>query len=123
MNEVAKNEYELCRAKARRKMIEIANSLDEKDMGKIEKEIKALKNFIDMIIKMERHEMKISGISEAPAPKKEKQNPQAKAEEEITDINHLNLLDALGKQEYDFLKFALQNIVKDTGEEKTVLLE
>ena len=120
MNEVAKNEYELCRAKARRKMIEIANSLDEKDMDKIEKEMKALKNFIDMIIKMEKHEMK---ISEIPTPKAPKTKPETKAEEEITDINHVNLLDAIGKEEYDFLKFAIQNIVKDTGEEKTVLLE
>ena len=120
MNEVAKNEYELCRAKARKKMIEIANSLDEKDMDKIEKQIKALKNFIDMIIKMEKHEMK---ISEIPQVKKEKQKTEAKLEDEITDINHVNLLDAIGKEEYEFLKFAIQNIVKDTGEEKTVLLE
>ena len=120
MNEVAKNEYELCRAKARRKMIEIANSLDDKVMDKIEREIKALKNFIDMIIKMEKHETK---ISEIPTSKEPRPKPKTKQEEEITDINHINLLDAIGKEEYEFLKFAIQNIVKDTGEEKTVLLE
>jgi len=70
-----------------------------------------------------KNEMKISEVSETPKPKEEKTKPKTKQEEEITDINHLNLLNALGKQEYDFLKFAIQNIVKDTDEEKTVLLE